>query len=154
MRINFAVEVPGEPEKVFLWIDNPEKAMLWQKGVKKAEIIKDMPERIGTTFVEEMDDGGNSLIMRGIITGYARNQMITFHLESRIHKLDVCYSVRAENGRSVITAESDIHWKFPMNIVSIVLGRKMQESILKQTELEFAELKRLCDEEEVRQVEP
>ena len=150
MKINFAVEVLGKPDEVFPWIDNPEKAMLWQKGVKKGEIIKETPEKIGTTFMEEMEEGGNSLVMCGVITGYVRNQMITFHLESKIHKLDVCYSITGEGGKSVIAVESDIHWKFPMNIMSIILGRKIKDGILKQTESEFAELKRLCAEEKAK----
>jgi len=60
MKINFAIEVLGEPDEVFSWIDNPEKATLWQKGVKKEEIIIETPEKIGTTFIEEMEDGGSS----------------------------------------------------------------------------------------------
>jgi hypothetical protein len=150
MKINFAIEVSGEPDEVFPWIDNPEKAMLWQKGVKKGEIIIETPEKIGTTFIEEMEDSGNSLVMRGVITGYVSNQMITFQLESKIHKLDVCYSITGEGGKSLITAESNIHWKFPMNIMSIILERKIKEGILKQTESEFAELKRLCEKEKVK----
>jgi multidrug transporter EmrE-like cation transporter len=147
MRINFAIEVTGEPDKVFPWIDNPEKAMLWQKGVKKGAIIKETPEKIGTTFIEEMEESGNSLEMRGVITGYIKNKMITFQLESKIHELDVCYSIMGGDGRSVITVVSNIHWKFPMNIVSIIFGRKMKAGIVKQMESEFAELKRLCEEE-------
>jgi hypothetical protein len=150
MKINFAIEVPGEPDEVFTWIDNPEKAMLWQKGVKKGEIIKETPEKIGTTFIEEMEDSEGSLVMHGVITGYVKNQMITFQLESKIHKVDVCYSITGKDGKSLILAESDIHWKFPMNIMSIILGRKIKEGILKQTESEFAELKRLCEEEKVK----
>jgi len=53
-------------------MDNPEKTMLWQKGMKKGEIIKETPEKIGTTFMEEMEEGGNSLVMRGVITGYVK----------------------------------------------------------------------------------
>jgi len=150
MKINFAIEVSGEPDEVFPWIDNPEKAMLWQKGVKKGEIIQETPGKIGTTFMEEMEEGGNSLVMRGVITGYVRNKMITFQLESKIHKLDVCYSITGEGGKSLITAESNIHWKFPMNIMSVFWGRKIKESILEQTESEFAELKRLCEEEKAK----
>lgn len=150
MKIDFVIEVSGEPDEVFPWIDNPEKAMLWQKGVKKGEIIKETPEKIGTTFTEEMEDNGNSLVLRGVITGYVINQMITFQLESKIHKLDVCYSITGEGGKSLITAESNIHWKFPMNIMSVFLGRKIKEGILKQTESEFAELKRLCEEERAK----
>ncbi len=149
MKIYFAIEVSGEPDEIFPWIDNPEKAMLWQKGVKKGEIIKETPEKIGTIFIEEMEDGGNSLVMRGVITGYVRNKMITFELESKIHKLDVCYSITGKDGKSVITVESNIHWKFPMNIMSIILGHRIKDGILKQTESEFTELKRLCEEEKV-----
>jgi len=150
MKINFAIEVSGEPDEVFPWIDNPEKAILWQKGVKKGEIIKETPEKIGTTFVEEMEDSEDSLVMHGVITGYVKNQMITFQLESRIHKLVVCYSITGKDGKSLITAESNIHWKFPMNIMSIILGCKIKEGILKQTDSEFSELKRLCEEEKVK----
>jgi len=123
MKINFAIEVSGEPDEVFHWIDNPEKAMLWQKGVKKGEIIKETPEKIGTTFIEEMEDNEGSLVMHGVITGYVKNQMITFQLESKIHKLDVCYSITGKEGKSLIMAKSDIHWKFPMNIMSVVLDK-------------------------------
>ena len=149
MKIHYAIELSCEPDEVFTWIDNPEKAMLWQKGVKKGEIIKETPEKIGTTFIEEMEDNGNSLEMRGVITGYIRNKMVTFQLESKIHKLEVCYSVTGKDGSSVVTVESNIHWKFPMNIMSIILGRKIKEGIMKQTGTEFAELKRLCEKEKV-----
>src|SRR5512135_83644 len=151
MRISCAVEIAGAPDEVFPWIDDPEKAMKWQAGVKQAEIITDTPERIGTTFREEMEEGGNRLEMRGVISGYVKNKMIAFQLDSRIHRLEVEYSITGAAGRSVVTVESDIHWKFPMNIMSLVMGRKIKAGILKQTEAEFAELKRLCEEEKAQQ---
>jgi hypothetical protein len=70
-------------------------------------------------------------------------------IESKIHKLDVHYSIAGEGGKSPLTVESNIHWKFPMNIMSMILGRRIEEGILKQMESEFAELKRLCEEEKV-----
>ena len=100
MKISLAVEVAVRLEEVFPWLDDPEKAMLWQKGVKKAEIIQETPDRIGTTFVEEMEEDGNALQMHGVITAYASNRMIAFHLESRIHEVDACYSgYRNDGGR-------------------------------------------------------
>ena len=147
MRICVTTKLSGEPDQVFTWIDNPEKAMLWQKGVKKGEITQETPEKIGTTFIEEMEEDGNRLEIRGVITGYSKNKMIAFHLESKIHKLDVIYSIKGENGNSVITVESNIHWQFPMSLVSLILGRRIKAGIVKQTEAEFAELKRLCEEE-------
>lgn len=147
MRILFAVDILCGPDKVFPWIAEPEKAMLWQKGVKKGEIIKETPEKIGTTFIEEMGENGNSIEMFGVITGYVQNKLIAFHLDSKIHKLDVSYSIDGNDYKSTVTVESTIYWKFPMNLLSIIIGRKIKEGILKQTELEFGELKRLCETE-------
>ena len=85
--------------------------------------------------------------MFGVITGYIQGKSIAFHLESKIHELDVNYSIEGNDNKSTITVKSTINWKFPMNIMSIIIGRKMKENILKQTEAEFAELVKLCEKE-------
>jgi hypothetical protein len=149
MRISFSIDISQKPEEVFPWIAEPEKALLWQKGVKKGEIIQERPEKIGTTFREVMEEDGNHLEMSGVITGYIHNQLIAFHLKSKIHKVDVRYSIVGNPEKSTITMESRIYWKFPMNVLSIIIGRKIQEKILRQVEAEFLELKRLCEEEQV-----
>jgi hypothetical protein len=119
--------------------------MRWQKGVKGGEILKETPEMVGTTFREEMEENGKSLVMYGEITNYVQDQLISFHLESKIHKVKVSYSIEWNDNKSTVAMESTIHWKFPMNIVSRVSGRKIREGILQQTEAELLELKRLCE---------
>jgi len=145
MEIALAVDIFCKPEEVFPWIAEPDKAMRWQKGVKGGEILKETPEKIGTTFKEEMADNGNSIVMYGEITNYIQDKLISFHLESKIHKVDVSYSIIWNNNRSIFSMESVIHWKFPMNVISLVIGRKIRGGILRQTESELAELKRLCE---------
>lgn len=122
--------------------------MRWQKGVKEGEIIKETPEKVGTTFREEMEENGNSIVMYGEITDYVQDRLISFHLESKIHNVDVSYSIVGNDNQSTFTVESTIHWKFPMNIISLIIGRRIKEGILRQTESEFAELKRLCETEQ------
>ena len=145
MKITVAVEVYCKPEGVFPWIADPDKAMRWQKGVKGGEIIEEMPEKIGTTFREEMEENGKRLVMYGEITGYVRDKFMSFHLNSNIHRVEVSYSIEWKDNRSILTAESIIHWKFPMNIISLFIGCKIKEGILRRTESEFAELKKLCE---------
>jgi hypothetical protein len=147
MRIIASIEILRGPNEVFPWIADQKKAILWQKGVKEGQIIIDTPGIIGTTFKEVMEEDGNSLEMFGVITGYIQDKSIAFHLKSKIHELDVNYSIEGNNNKSTITVESKINWKFPMNIVNIIIGRKMKENILKQTEAEFTELVRLCETE-------
>ena len=145
MKITLAVDIFCAPEGVFPWIAEPDKAMQWQKGVNGGEIIKETPEKVGTTFREEMEEDGKSIVMYGEITDYIQDRLIAFRLESKIHRVDVSYSIEGKEDKSTVTLDSTINWKFPMNIVSLFIGRKIKSGILIQTESELAELKHLCE---------
>jgi hypothetical protein len=145
MRITYANEILKPPEIVFPWIAEPDKAMQWQKNVKGGEIIINKPEVIGTTFKEEIEEGGNSLEMHGVITRFIRDQIIEFHLESKIHNLDVSYSVEEFNKNTKIKVDARINWKFPINLLSVFIGNKMKKGIAEQMESEILELKRICE---------
>ena len=145
MRIIYENEILRPPEIVFPWISEREKAMKWQKNVKGGEIVINKPEIIGTTFKEVIEEDGNSLEMYGIITKYIKNKIIGFHLESKIHEFDVSYSVEEINMATKISIEAIIKWKFPMNIISLFIGKKMEKGLIKQLESEILDLKRICE---------
>jgi len=145
MRITYANEILKPPEFVFPWIAEPDKAMQWQKNVKSGEIITNKPEVLGTTFKEVIEEGGNNLEMYGVITRFIRNQIIEFHLESKIHNLDVSYSVEEINKATKIKVDARINWKFPINLLSIFMGDRMKKGIAEQMKSEILELKRICE---------
>ncbi len=146
MKIAYENVIFAPPEIVFPWIAEPEKAMQWQKDVKGGEIIIHKPEIVGTTFKEVIEEDGNRLEMLGTITKYLPNRLIGFHLDSRIHEFDVRYSVEeTENRGTKIRIEAKIKWKFPMHIMSIFMGKKMEAGFSKQLESEVLELKKLCE---------
>ena len=145
MRITYVNEICKSPEVVFPWIAEPNKAMQWQKNVKAAEILIQKPEVVGTTFKEEMEEDGNRLEMRGVITKFVEDQVVAFHLESKIHEVDVSYSLEGLNDATRVTVDAKIHWKFPLNLLSVFMGRKMKMGIADQLRTEVFELKRLCE---------
>jgi len=145
MKMTVAIDVSCRREELFPWVAEPNKAMCWQKGVKGGRILRQTPEKIGTTFVEEMEENGKRLSMHGEITGFSEDQSISFHLESRIHRVDVTYSILSKEHGCTFAAEFTLRWKFPMNLVCLFAGAKIRESILRQTRAEFAELKKLCE---------
>lgn len=147
MTLTTAIEISSPPEEVFARIDDPDQAMRWQKNVKGGKIIKETAERTGTTFTEVMEENGKTLEMRGEIKEYIPDQCISFQLESKIHSVFVKYSVTGNTDKSTLTAESVIRWKFPMNLICLVIGRKIKANIERQTNAEFSELKRLCEAE-------
>ena len=147
MRIFCSNEILKPPDLVFPWIADPEKAMKWQKNVKGGEILINKPETIGTTFKEVIEEDGNSLEMQGEITKYIENEIIGFHLKSKIHEVDVSYTVEEINKATRLSIEAIVKWKFPMNIISLFIGKKIEEGLKNQLNSEVLELKRICESE-------
>ena len=119
--------------------------MKWQKNVKGGEILVNKPERVGTTFKETIEENGRSLQMHGTITEYAENRLMGFHLESKIHSVDVRYTVEEMNRQTRVSVAAIIKWKFPMNVLSLFLHRKMERNLVEQLASELLDLKRICE---------
>jgi len=110
-------------------------------------VILKPPEIIGTSFKEIIEEDGNSLEMFGTITKYIKNKIIGFHLESKIHDFDVSYSLKDINRNTELRIEANISWKFPMNVISLFIGKKMEERLIKQIEAKTLDLKKICETE-------
>lgn len=145
MKLHLSTQINCHPIQVFSWVDNPEKAKLWQKGVKKTETLKETPEKTGTTFREEIEENGKRLIIFGEISRYIPNELIAFHLDSKIHKVEATFSVSGSEHLTTFSANWQIKWKFPMNLMACFFHKKIKSNILEQSRSEFAELKRLCE---------
>jgi hypothetical protein len=145
MKISISKEISKLAVSVFPWIEEPEKAMKWQQNIKESEILQDKPEVVGTTFKETVEENGKSLEMYGTITKYVKDKLIGFHLKSRIHEVDVCYYLDEFDGGTKVLVEASINWKFPMNIVRLLIGKKIKKGIVNQLESELHELKELCE---------
>lgn len=145
MRISYSNEISKPPDVVFDWIADPAKAMKWQKNVKGGEILVDRPEVTGTTFTELIEEDGKTLEMQGEITEYIKDEVIGFHLQSRVHEFDVRYAVEGTSRGTRLTIEALIEWKFPMNFVSFFAGKKIEKGIRDELHAEVLELKRLCE---------
>lgn len=139
------MDIGRTPAEVFGWIADPAKAMRWQAAVKEGTVLEETPGKVGTRFVERIEQGGRGLTLRGEIVDFLQDERISFRLRSRIHQVDVEYSVRQRDTGSTVTMISTIRWKFPMNVAARVLGGRVRQGILQQTSAEFAELKRLCE---------
>lgn len=85
--------------------------------------------------------------MYGEITDYIPNKLISFQLESKIHRVSVIYSVLGYTNKSTVSVDSTIRWKFPVNLITLIIGNKIEKNILRQTTAELSELKKLCEKE-------
>ena len=114
-------------------------------SVSKTEIIHQTPGLTGTTFRETVEEDGQGLEMQGIITSFEPGKSISFHLTSRIHEVDVEHRVEQLGDGARLTQNAIIRWKFPMSLISLIIGAKMRRGIIDQSQQELGKLKELCE---------
>jgi uncharacterized protein YndB with AHSA1/START domain len=145
MRFTHRVEIRATAEAVFPWIEDPERGKQWAAGVTGGEITHSTPGRVGTTFREVLGREGRTLEMQGVITGYVAPKRFAVHLESSRHTADVCFTLTRLPGATLLTRELDLRLKGWMRYASLLLRPLLARSINRETEQEFATLKRLCE---------
>ena len=145
MRITLTVDIASDLETVFSWLADPDRAMVWMTSVAGGEIIDRKPGMVGTTFRERVEDDGGGIDMEGSITAFEPNRRIAFRLESRVNRVDVDYRVESIGRFVRLTADSNVRWSFPVNVVSLFAGRAIKRKIVAQADQEFARLKELCE---------
>ena len=89
MKISNTIEIESTPEKVFYWLEDPSRAMKWMTSVTRTEIIKDTPNKVGTTFREYIEENGRGTEMHGVVTDFVPNKQLGFHLEGDFNFVEV-----------------------------------------------------------------
>lgn len=145
MKISATIDIKSTPQVVFGWLENPDKAREWMASVSEGEILRETPERVGTTFREVVADEGGSIEMYGLITGFEPDRSIAFHLESKVNVVDVEYEIVEKDEGVHLKYHADIRWKFPMNVISLFIGQKIRQNIMNQLSGELNQLKELCE---------
>lgn len=148
MKISHSIKINNTVENVFYWLENPEKAKHWMTNVVHYEIIKETPNKIGTTFKETIEENGQQLEMQGEITEFVANQKIVFNLKSKVHKVNVEFNLESLNNATLLTQNAHIQFKGFMKIMILIFGFIFKNKILKQINNEFVKLKKLCEENE------
>ena len=143
MKLVYNIEIKAAPEKVFYWIERPEQAKQWVMNVSRTEYIKETPDRIGTTFREYVEEGGQGIEMTGVVTEFQPNRLFAVHLESESHTADVSFVLKAEGGKTLLTQNVELHFK---NELDDTVLETIKKDINNQTMSEFAQLKRLCEQ--------
>ena len=147
MKITNIININSSPEKVFYWISDPDRAKQWMKSVLETEIFNQTPEMIGTTFRELVGKRGRGFEVTGEITDFKENQLIAFHLTSKINDINIEYCCeKIENGTRLVQ-DAEIRFKSVFKIISTLLQHLVKNKIIEQVNSEFATLKYLCEQE-------
>ena len=134
MEISNIIEIQASPEKIFSWLEDSDRAKEWMTSVTRSEILKETPNRIGTTFSEFIEENGRGIEMRGVITEFVPNERFSVHLESDINTVDVCFSLIEKGSTTQLKQDALLRFKGMMKVFSIVLRSSIKKKISSQTQ--------------------
>ncbi|MBD3669757.1 MAG: SRPBCC family protein [Gammaproteobacteria bacterium] len=149
MRLKTGIDLECSPQQAFTWVDDPVRAKQWQINVSHVEILKETEQRVGTTFVERLDENGRGTELHGYISEYEPNSIIAFHLEGDYNVVDVRYTVSPLNGGARLEIEAKIRFRSLIRILSLFMGPVFKRQTRQRLDEELLRLQQLCKEEKV-----
>ena len=147
LKLFFRTNINSTPEQVFQWLDQPEKALMWMKSVRSTKILNDMPGRVGTTFIEVVEENGKSTELHGVITAFKPGHMISFKLTGIYNDTEVLYQVNGSKEKTLLTIDASIRFKSFTKIVMFFMGPIFKKKIKTQFTSEIEMLKKLCEQD-------
>jgi hypothetical protein len=145
MKVSYTIDIHSTLDKVWYWLGNPERAMVWQTNISKTEILQETPDVIGTTFRETITEGGSSVEMQGMVTGFIEGRLIAMHLSGKYNVVDVEWRLEELGAHTRLTQNSDIRFRSLLKVLSVLLRPVFKKKIMTQLQRECARLKEICE---------
>ncbi len=117
------------------------------QSVGSTQILNDVPERVGTTFIEVVEENGKSTELQGIITAFKSNALISFKLTGVYNDTEVIYRVNGSTAKTLLTIDAFIRFKSFTKVVMLFMGPIFRKKIRAQFQNELEVLKKLCEQD-------
>jgi len=117
------------------------------KSVRTTKILNDMPGRVGTTFIEVVEENGECTELQGVITAFKPGHMISFKLTGIYNDTEVLYQVNGSKEKTLLTIDASIRFKSFTKIVMFFMGPIFKKKINTQFKNEIEMLKKLCEQD-------
>ncbi len=117
------------------------------KSVRSTQILNDMPGRVGTTFIEVVEENGKSTELQGVIAAYKPGQMISFKLTGAFNDTDMVYRVKGSKKKTLLTIDALIRFKSFTKFLMFLVGPIFKNKIRAQFQNELELLKKICEQE-------
>jgi carbon monoxide dehydrogenase subunit G len=146
MKVTNEIEIEATPEEVFYWLEDPDRARECMTSVKHGEIIKETPNKIGTTFCETIEEDDRALEMRGVVTEFVSNKRFAVHLESDLNSFDVGFNLNPKADGTHLTQSVELRFKGMLKLLTLFSRVSIRRKIESQARREFARLNGTCQQ--------
>ena len=146
MKIVNTIAINAPRQIVFSWLDDKDRAKRWMQGISRSETIRETPERVGTTFRECLEEDGHEIEMEGVVTDFVQDELLSVHLESKVHTADVTFALEERDGVTLLRQDVALQFKGVLRVLDLLMHARIKRKITSQTRSEFQALKRLCEQ--------
>jgi len=145
MKVQRSIEIAAPPEKIWLFLIEPEKILKWFNLLQKFEYTGDKRSGVGTTFYYEEKSSGQLMKLNFVVTEWVENQKLAFGVTSgSLKKDDQVWSIEATPSGSRFTMFEDL--EMPFGIIGKIIGALFGGMMIgKNIEKIIANLKRLAE---------
>ena len=145
-KINFNNEITinAPKEKVWQIMNDLDKGGEWLPGLKKVEIVKEVPGKVGNILNMTYEVDGQKTIIKETFTEFKENESLAFDMEADIFLTSYRMDLSEENGQTTIRSTSNVKGRgfFFRGMVP------MMKSIFKQQDMDtMGKLKEVVERE-------
>ena len=144
MQNQATVDIDRPIEEVFELTNN--HVAEWSIIVVKDEVLKETPDRVGTTFRTVTEEHGKQMEFHSVVKKYDPPRLSAVLLTGDSFDIDVQYTFDDLGGRTRVTQRSTIHAKGFFKLFLFCCGWMMRKSSCKSTQNELESLKQFCEE--------
>ena len=101
---------------------------------------------VGTTFEETISDPKGSTRLKGVITNWETNKLVTFQLEGEFNRVTTEFKLEPENGHTRVILRAEIEFLSFTKYIMIFMGSFFKKKMEEEFASQFLMLKDLCEQ--------
>lgn len=145
MLVSMSVDIEAAPEKVWLFLVEPEKTMEWFTMLKKFEFTSDPPYRVGTTFYWYEEAASCTYNLYFETTEWVENEVFGYRMVRGDFSKSCDERLEIEKTPSGCRFTFNDHIEFPYGPIGRIIGWSAARNARKSGDEILANLKKLAE---------
>ncbi len=111
INYNNEVTINAPKEKVWQIINDTDKGGEWLPGLKKVEVVKEVPGKVGNILNMTYEVDGKTSVIKETFTEFKENESLAFNMEHEIFYNAYRMDLTEENGQTKVRSCSNVKGK-------------------------------------------
>lgn len=148
MKNHASLEIACAREGVFAFLADDDNLHDIVPNLVAHRILKETPEKVGTTFEHVYEEKGRRMTMQGVVTEHQPPERMAVALDGPFFSMEVLYVLDAlEPQRTRMTQTTTARFKHVFKLMGLLFRKKMECEGEKTQQQAFARIKERLEED-------